>query len=56
LQFFARGRARFDHANPAVEASLGEFGEERGMAVGAERMAVTEPVSRQTFAGDQQNR
>ena len=56
LQFFARGRARFHDAHALVEPARGELGEKSGMAVRTERMAVAEAVTRQAFAGDQQNR
>jgi len=55
LQFLAGGRARFHHAHAAVEAALGEFADESGMAIRAKGMAIAETVARQAFAGHYQN-
>jgi hypothetical protein len=56
FEFVARGRARFHHADALVEAARREFGEKRRMAIGTERMAVAESVTREAFARDQQDR
>jgi hypothetical protein len=53
LQLFARGGTRFHDAHALVETARGELGEKCRMAVGPERMAVAESVSRQALAGDQ---
>ena len=56
LQFLARGRARFHDAHALVEPARDELGEKRRVPVGPEWMAVAEAVTREAFAGDQQDR
>ena len=51
-----RRRARFHHPHALVETASGELGEEGGVPVLPERMAVGKAVARQPFASHHQDR
>ena len=55
LQLVARRGSRFHESHAFVESARSELGEKCRMAIRAERMAVAETITRQTFAGDDDN-